>query len=236
MSYFDRLAAFATGQFSRAEVQIREFIPLYDEVSPETSEPHPGTQSSTPSPARPSVQRESSPVVSEHFTREQSHHETTHHEATRTEIHRESSPTLSQTEHFHRQEIREGDRALTIRQEHNQLLVAIRNEFKAGLACQHHETVILAGSSGLETRPFASPTAPRRPVSALAPKTFSKGTRPDATTTSTETSAKSEPEIHVHIGRIDVKAPSTPARTEPVREKPKGVISLEEYLAQRRAN
>jgi hypothetical protein len=44
----------------------------------------------------------------------------------------------------------------------------------------------------------------------------------------------SSPEIYVHIGRIDVKVPSEKAETATVAEKPRGVISLEEYLAQRR--
>lgn len=235
MSYFDRLAAFATGQFSRAEVQIREFIPLYDEVSPEAVEPRPGTRSASSSPVHPSAPKEPRSVVTEHFNREQNHHESTHHEASRTEIHWESSPTLSQTEHFHRQEIREGDRALTIRQEHNQLLVAIRNEFKAGLACQHHDTVILAGTSGSETRPFAPPASPRTPSPTPAVRAANPIRRATVSTPAQEPVAKHEPEIHIHIGRIDVKAPASPVCEEATREKPKGVISLDEYLAQRRS-
>ena len=47
---------------------------------------------------------------------------------------------------------------------------------------------------------------------------------------------KSAPEVHVHIGRIDVKVPTAKAEKEIAPEKPRGVISLEEYLAQRRRN
>ncbi len=236
MTYFERLAAFAQGQFVRAEAQIQEFIPLGEES---TLEPLEFTSSDRPGSNRPAQvpTREVSPkAVPSPVLHEQTHHHHTHHEAVRTETQQELGVTVEQPTHFHRQEIHEGDRALTIRQEHNQLLVAIRNEFKAGLACQHHDTVILAGTSGLETRPPAPLTpvtrAPSLPTRS-APAPLGRTINSPAPTT---ISPPSEPEIHIHIGRIDVKVPPVPAREEPVREKPKGVISLEEYLAQRRAS
>lgn len=238
MSYFDRLAQYATGDFSRAHVRLQEFVPadLTDPVEPEYLAERPAAIFSPPSPTEGSgrsfagtvLENESVAPPTAAFTRETKTEAT--HFATTNESRRET--VTSPETHVSVEQRRDEFRTLVqqIRNEFNQttpITRSVRHEISPEQPGEirhrtDRHTERIERTTSFSGSPVTKPTvAQPRPagnngVSALAPTIG--------------------PEIHVHIGRIDVKVPAEKTEKERPTEKPRGVISLDEYLAQRRRN
>ena len=237
MSYFDRLARFAIGDFARVQVRLQEFVPgeFAESEGPEafaerqypavTQAPAAATQlkvsaSETSDERLAALPRE---TVIESETR-----------TTEIDITREATLQLVSTPVTH---VSVDQR----RADYRSLVQQIRSEF----AFAHHTTRVarqeISNEKQTEVRHRTDRHTERidrttHRVEVPSKRASDPGSALADNPPATSAATKSAPEVHVHIGRIDVKVPTAKAEKEIAPEKPRGVISLEEYLAQRRRN
>lgn len=236
MSYFDRLANFATGNFERVQVRLQEYVPAELEIT--EAPDFPADRSwpknvldqareidTTSAPAKSGV--EPSIAIRPDTVSPAAGPGTSHHTEFR-EIHHEL--------------IDASETVVTLNQrteEYKSLIHQIRSEF-------HTSTFVTSPGPRDVTHTREGERFVRTDRHTERVERFSAAAVPSSNPPSPKATngaaGKSEnsrtitanPEIYVHIGRIDVKVPVEKAETPTIADKPRGVISLEEYLAQRR--
>ncbi len=236
MSYFDRLANFATGNFERVQVRLLEYVPAELEITEAPDFPADRSWTQNASHQAREINTTSAPAKSDvgpsiavrpDTVSPAAGPGTSHHTEMREIHHQPGDPSATAITLHERQE------------EFRSLIQQIRSEFHTSTFVTSPGPRDVTHTREVErfVRTDRHTERLERISAAAVPSTnppSPKATDVAAGKSDNSRTIPASPEIYVHIGRIDVKVPVEKAETPTIADKPRGVISLEEYLAQRR--